>query len=379
MIPLDYSTLKVIWWILLGILLMGFAITEGFDFGVMLLMPFISEDDADRRVLINTVGPVWEGNQVWLILGGGAIFAAWPILYVVSFSGFYLAMILALAGLIFRPVAFKYRSKINTPKWRNTWDAILFISAFLPVLIFGVALGNVVQGVPFGFDREMHLFYQGTFLGLLNPYAILTGLLTLAAFVMQGAAFLQMKINNPMRDRAAAMGAKAAWLVAILYVLAGLSLLWIDGYQYVTATTGNGVANPLNKIVLKVPGYWLTNYFVNPFLLVFPIFTVVFTIMYTKVVRQRLRNAPMLCSSAVLIGLLLTFGTSLFPFLLPSASDPNMSLTIWDACSSHLTLFVMLIMVVIFMPIILAYTTWVYYVLQGPVTKASVKNDLNSY
>lgn len=379
MIPLDYSTLKVIWWILLGILLMGFAITEGFDFGIMLLMPFITEDDGDRRVLMNTVGPVWEGNQVWLVLGGGAIFAAWPILYVVSFSGFYAAMILALSGLIIRPVAFKYRSKINDPRWRQVWDGLLFLSALVPVLIFGVALGNVVQGVPFSFDKEMHLFYHGSFWGLLNPYAIVTGLLTIAAFVMQGAAFLQMKVNNPMRERAAQIGVKAAWTTAILYVLAGFSLLWIDGFQYVTATTGNNLANPLHKIVLKVPGYWLTNYFVNPFLLVFPIFTVFFTVMYTKVVRKRFRYAAMLCSSATLIGLLLTFGTSLFPFLLPSSTDPNMSLTVWDACSSHLTLFVMLIMVLIFMPIILAYTSWVYYVLRGPVTKASVKNDINAY
>jgi cytochrome d ubiquinol oxidase subunit II len=173
---IDYGTLKLIWWLLLGVLLIGFAVTDGFDMGVTALLPFVARTDVERRIAINTIGPVWEGNQVWLILGGGAIFAAWPPLYAVSFSGFYLAMFLVLAALILRPVAFKYRSKRDDPRWRSIWDWALFVGGFVPALIFGVAVGNVLQGVPFRLDQDLRIFYEGSFLGLLNPFAMLCGL-----------------------------------------------------------------------------------------------------------------------------------------------------------------------------------------------------------
>ena len=151
---IGFDVLRVIWWLLLGVLLTGFALTDGFDMGVGALIPFVGKSDAERRVAINTVGPVWEGNQVWFILGGGAIFAAWPPLYAVSFSGFYLAMFVILAALILRPVGFKYRSKRDSATWRNAWDWALFVGGAVPALIFGVAMGNVLQGVPFHFNAE---------------------------------------------------------------------------------------------------------------------------------------------------------------------------------------------------------------------------------
>ena len=162
---ISYETLRLVWWLLIGVLLIGFAITDGFDLGTGMLLPFAGKTDLERRVIINSIGPVWEGNQVWLILGGGAIFAAWPQLYAVSFSGFYLAMFVILVALILRPVAFKFRSKREDASWRARWDIALFIGGFVPALIFGVAMGNVLQGVPFRFSDDMHIFYEGSFLG----------------------------------------------------------------------------------------------------------------------------------------------------------------------------------------------------------------------
>ncbi len=188
---ISYETLRLIWWLLIGILLVGFAITDGFDLGTGILLPFAGKTDLERRVIINSIGPVWEGNQVWLILGGGAIFAAWPQLYAVSFSGFYLAMFVILVALIVRPVAFKFRSKREDPRWRARWDAALFVGGFVPALICGVAIGNVLQGVPFRFSPDMHIFYDGTFFALLNPFALLCGLVSVAMLVMHGATWLQ--------------------------------------------------------------------------------------------------------------------------------------------------------------------------------------------
>lgn len=186
---LDYETLRVIWWLLLGVLLIGFAIMDGFDLGVAMWLPWFAKTDTERRILINTVGPTWEGNQVWFILGGGAIFAAWPDLYALSFSGFYLAMLLVLLSLILRPVGFKYRSKLESSLWRSIWDGLLFIGGFVPALIFGVAVGNVLQGVPFYYDDSLRVMYTGTFFQLLNPYALCSGVLSVFMLAMQGAFF----------------------------------------------------------------------------------------------------------------------------------------------------------------------------------------------
>ena len=201
---ISYEALRVIWWGLLGVLLIGFALTDGFDMGVGALLPFVGKTDIERRVAINTIGPVWEGNQVWFILGGGAIFAAWPPLYAVSFSGFYLAMFVILAAFIVRPVAFKYRSKRDDPRWRTAWDWALFASGAVPALLFGVAVGNVIQGVPFHFTDDLHTIYEGAwymkFIGLLDPFSILAGVVSLAMLVMHGAAWLTLKADGVGSD-----------------------------------------------------------------------------------------------------------------------------------------------------------------------------------
>src|SRR5258708_851914 len=225
----DYTTLRLVWWGLLGVLLIGFAVTDGFDMGVGALLPFVAKTDTERRVAINTIGPVWEGNQVWFILGGGAIFAAWPALYALSFSGFYLAMFLVLFALILRPVGFKYRSKRKSIAWRRNWDWALFVGGAVPALIFGVAVGNALEVVPFNSPADLRPFYEGTLFGLLNPLALYCGLVSLAMLVMQGAAWLSFKGEGPVADRAGAFGLKAALATAILFAF-GRLLCWLGAF-----------------------------------------------------------------------------------------------------------------------------------------------------
>ncbi|WP_244493126.1 cytochrome d ubiquinol oxidase subunit II, partial [Aureimonas sp. AU20] len=198
--------MRLVWWALLGILLIGFAIMDGLDLGVGALLPFAARTDEERRILINLVGPTWEGNQVWLILGGGAIFAAWPALYAASFSGFYLAMIVILLALILRPVGFKFRGKIKDKRWRETWDWVLFVGGFVPALISGVAVGNVLLGVPFGLDATLRPSYAGSFFGLLTPFALLAGLVSVGMCLAQGAAVIAARCEGPVAERARLYG-----------------------------------------------------------------------------------------------------------------------------------------------------------------------------
>ncbi|WP_343713180.1 cytochrome d ubiquinol oxidase subunit II [Inquilinus sp.] len=378
---LDYEILRLIWWALLGILLIGFAVMDGFDLGAALLLPFVGRTDDERRVVINTVGPVWEGNQVWFILGGGAIFAAWPPLYAVAFSGFYLAMALVLFALILRPVAFKFRSKIEHPAWRRIWDWALFVSALVPSLVFGVAFGNVLQGVPFRFDETLRMTYEGTLFGLLNPFALLCGLVSVAMLVMHGGAWLALKTEEPVAGRAAAATRQAAIGLVVLFALAGLWLaIGIDGYALAGAVPHDGPSNPLLKQVAQAPDAWLANYGAMPWTLAAPVvaFAGAFGV-FALLGRQR-PGLALLASGLAIAGVIATAGLSVFPFLLPSSLDPNASLTVWDASSSRLTLAIMLGATVVFLPVVLAYTAWVYRVLRGRVTLAYVaKNLISTY
>ncbi|MGO6950097.1 cytochrome d ubiquinol oxidase subunit II [Rhizobium johnstonii] len=376
---IDYETLRLIWWLLLGVLLIAFATTGGFDLGVGTLLPFVARTDTERRVAINTIGATWEGNQVWLILGGGAIFAAWPPLYAVSFSGFYLAMFAILFALILRPVGFKYRSKRESANWRNGWDWALFIGGFVPSLIFGVAVGNVLQGVPFRFADDMRIFYEGSFFALLNPYALLCGLLSLAMLTMHGAAWLVLKSSGPVAERARSYGSIAALAVILLFALGGL-FLWIGvgGYRITSDISPIGPSNPLLKTVALEKGAWLTNYTAHAWMIVAPVLGFAGAALAFIAMRARREVMTLLFSKVAIFGIISTVGLSMFPFILPSSLDPRSSLTVWDASSSHMTLFIMLVVTVIFLPIILAYTAWVYKVLWGKVDEKSV-TDKNSH
>ena len=373
---LDYDTLRLIWWALIGVLLAGFAITDGFDLGVGMLLPFAGRTDIERRVIINSVGPVWEGNQVWLILGGGAIFAAWPQLYAVAFSGFYLAMFVILTALILRPVAFKFRSKREDPAWRARWDWVLFFSGVTPALIFGVALGNVLQGVPFRLASDMRIFYDGGFFGLLNPFALLCGLLSVAMLAMHGAGWLQLKAQGVVADRARLYGSVAAAATIVLYAAAGV-WLWMSVRGYVVTSTIDpvGPSNPLRKTVEVQAGAWMANYQAHAWTLAAPAAGFVGALGALLGLRLRREILALSCSALAIAGIVLSVGASMFPFILPSSIDPRASLTVWDSSSSHLTLFIMLVVTVFFLPIIVAYTSWVYHVLWGKVDEAAIRDE----
>lgn len=379
---LDYTTLRVIWWLLLGILLVGWAVMDGFDLGMGTLLPFVAKTDEERRTVINTVGPVWEGNQVWLVLGGGAIFAAWPPLYAVSFSGFYLAIFAMLFGLILRPVGFKYRSKMPSARWRNTWDWVLFVGGLLPALIASVAVGNVLLGVPYHFDDSMRIFYTGSFFGLLTPFALLAGLVGVAMMVSHGAAMLVLKTDGAVADRAARYGSIAALASFVLFALGGAWVAFgLPGYQVTSQVVTDGPTNPLLKTaeIGAVAGGWLRNYSSMPLTLVFPLLGLAGALASFVLLRARRGMAAFLASGASIAGIILTVGFAIFPFLLPSSSQPSGSLTVWDASSSQLTLFIMLVATVIFLPIILAYTSWVYRVMRGKTTAEDMADNPNAY
>ncbi|GGO94851.1 cytochrome d ubiquinol oxidase subunit II [Stakelama pacifica] len=379
-IPFDYETLRVIWWLLLGVLLIGFALTDGFDLGTAALLPFIGKTDEERRMVINTIGATWEGNQVWFILGGGAIFAAWPFVYAVSFSGFYLAMFLVLSALILRPVGFKYRSKHADAKWRSRWDWALFVGGFVPALVFGVAVGNVLAGIPFRLDSDLRSFYEGSLLGLFTPFTLLTGLLSVAMLVLHGSGWLSLKADGVVRERAQRWGQIAAILAIVLFALGGVFVaLGGMGFQLMGTIDPNGPSNPHLIDAVAAPGAWLDNYSAHPWMLIAPILGFLGPVIAFFGIRGRRDAMVFTGSSIATIGIISTVGLSMFPFILPSSIDPASSLTVWTASSSHMTLFIMLLVTVIFLPIVLAYTSWAYRVMFGRVTEDEVRLNPDFY
>ncbi|WP_181183937.1 cytochrome d ubiquinol oxidase subunit II [Prosthecodimorpha hirschii] len=374
-IPVDYETLRLIWWLFLGILLIGFAVMDGFDLGAATLLRTVARTDNERRQVLNAIGPVWEGNQVWLILGGGAIFAAWPAVYATAFSGFYIAMFLVLATLILRPVGFEYRNKIADPRWRASWDWALFAGGLVPSLVFGVAIGNLLQGVPFRIDNDMRVLYEGSGLfELLNPFGLLCGLVSLAMLTGHGAVFVALKTEGPVADRARVAGALFPGLHVLLFTLAGL---WIakglPGYALVGAVAHDGPSNPLVKEVAIVPGQWLKNYEAWPLLKAAPIAGLAGSVLTAVLVVVKRPGFAFVTSAIAIFGTISTVGVSMFPFLMPSSIAPGASLTVWDSSSSQLTLFVMLCATLLFLPIVLVYTAFVFRVLRGKMTAEAIE------
>lgn len=370
----DYETLRVVWWVLLGLLLIGFAVMDGFDLGVAMWLPWIAKTDLKRRVLINTIAPTWEGNQVWFILGGGAIFAAWPALYALSFSGFYLAMLVVLLALIMRPVGFKYRSKLPNPSWRKFWDGSLFVSGFVPSLLFGVAVGNTLQGIPFYFDESLRSFYTGTFIALLNPFALLCGLLSVSMLAMHGAYFIRVKTEGELQQRAKIAGGISALLTTLLFSLGGIWLYYgVDGYLVTSAILHDGPSNPLYKTVIQASGAWFTNYYQWPIAVLAPVMGLIAPIL--AILFSKFPKVAFCCSASAVAGIIASVGISMFPFILPSSTNPAQSLTVWDSSSSQFTLCIMLVATAVFLPIVLIYTAWVYRVLRGKVTDETIINN----
>ncbi len=377
---IDYEILKLIWWLFVGVLLIGFAITDGMDMGVGNLLPFVGKNDDERRLMINTVGPHWDGNQVWLITAGGAIFAAWPAVYAAAFSGFYIAMLLVLFALFFRPVGFDYRSKLGDARWRNAWDWGLFVGGAVPSLVFGVAFGNLLLGVPFHLDELLRPYYTGSFFGLLNPFALLAGVVSFSLLTMHGGIWIQMRTSGVLTERVkdwilwTGIAAMAAFAAAGVWLVMG-----IDGLTIVAQPALDALPNPLAKTVEVMPGAWLANYAAYPLTMAFPALGFVGVILTIMMSRADRPGWGFFTSSLAITGVIMTAGISLFPFVMPSSTDLGSSLTVWDAPSSHLTLTVMFWAVVIFLPIVIGYTVWNYRKMWGRLSVEEMQERTSAY
>ena len=376
----DYATLRLIWWLILGALLIGFALMDGFDLGVGATFRFVGRTDEERRALLEAIEPVWDGNQVWFILGGGAVFAAWPLLYAASFSGLYLAMFLLLIALILRPVGFFYRNRIATARWRGLWDWALTLGGAVPALLFGVAFGNLFLGLPFHFDELRRPVYSGSFFGLLHPFALLAGLVSLAMLVMHGSVYAALKVGEPMARRAATVGCWAAGVFVAAFIVAGIWVTnGIGGHRIDGVIDTLGPSNPLLKHVTVAAGAWLGNFRAHELLWLAPGIAVTGAALTWALLRAGRAGLAFLASGATLASTILTAAIALFPFLMPSSSHPDQGLTIWDASSSAHTLAIMLIAVLVFLPIVLAYTAWVFSVLRGRITLESIRGHSGPY
>lgn len=376
---IDYEFLRIIWWVLVIVLLIGFSVTDGFDMGVTALLPVAGKKEVEKRIMINSIAPHWDGNQVWLLTAGGAIFAAWPIVYSVAFSGFYIALFLVLAALFFRPIGFEYRAKIDNPTWRAVWDWGLFAGGFVPALVFGVAFGNLLQGVPFELNELSQVTYTGSFFALLNPFALLCGVLSLAMLVTHGANWLQMKTTAELRNRARAISQIGALVTLITFVLAGVWLSFKEGYVVTSVLDHFAPSSPASgKEVAVEVGAWFKNFNETPALWIFPALVVIGALLNVVASKANRCGFAFFFSVLTMAGVIITAAVSMFPFVMPSSTHPAQSLLMWDATSSELTLTLMFYLALIFVSISLLYTIWSYYKMFGRLDESFVEGNKNT-
>ncbi|WP_439838953.1 cytochrome d ubiquinol oxidase subunit II [Aeromonas caviae] len=373
---MDYETLKVIWWGLVIFLLVGFVVMDGFDLGVGMLLPVVGKTDDERRVLLNSVGPVWEGNQVWLIAGAGALFAAWPLVYAAAFSALYVPFMFLLFGLFLRPVGFDYRSKLPDPVWRRWWDRALVVGGLLPTLVFGATLGLVLQGLPFRFDAALRIHY-GAF--AFHWPLLLTAMGTaLALLLLHGASFLQCKTQGAIAARSARLALWLGPLASALFAFGGVWLGEMAGYRITAIGDLNGALTPLMKEVVAVPAGWLGNFVAHPVLWAVPVLGLLLPLVCALASRLGKSGLALVASGGACAAMMLTVAIALFPFVLPSSLDPASSLTLWDSTSSERTLLIMLGIVGVLMPVNIGYTLWVYRVVRGRVSAEQVRQHGHS-
>lgn len=334
--------LNTIWFILIAVLFSGFFLLEGFDYGVGILLPFLGKDDEERRMIINTIGPFWDGNEVWMLTAGGAMFAAFPNWYATLFSGFYLALFLMLAAIIVRAVAFEYRSKEDSPMWRNFWDWMIFAGSFIPALLWGVAVSNLLRGVPI--DADMN--FVGSFIGLLNPFALVGGLAAMAVFTLHGLTFLLMKIGDPVLMRAQHIATRI-WLVATVLLVLFVAYGYFATDIFSKALGPNPGSVALVAAIALLAAGWL--------------------------LRDKHYGWAFVMTAVTIIFTTFTAFIGLYPRVMPSSLNPDWSLTIYNASSSPYTLRVMTIVAVMFVPLVLIYQGWSYWKFRERIT---VKSEL---
>lgn len=328
--------LNTIWFILIAVLFVGFFFLEGFDYGVGILLPFLGKEDRERRAIINSIGTFWDGNEVWMLTAGGAMFAAFPNWYATLFSGFYLALVVMLLALIARGVAFEYRSKKDDPVWRNRWDWVIFVGSFVPALLWGVAISNLIRGVPI--DDKMN--FTGNFFTLLNPYSLIGGVASLLLFTLHGSIFLTLKLTDSLLERARKFANKL-WLPATVVLFAYVILGYFDTDMFSKLGINPGAVPIIAGLAILSVGYLL------------------------KIQKEGW--------AFVMTGITIAFSTitvfmGLFPRVMVSSTNPDWSLTIYNASSSPYTLKVMTIVAVIFVPIVLAYQAWSYWIFRKRVS-----------
>ncbi|MDH5936391.1 cytochrome d ubiquinol oxidase subunit II [Vibrio splendidus] len=374
----DYENLRLFTWAVIGVLLIGFIITDGFDMGVAALLPVLGKSEVDRRIMINSIAPHWDGNQVWLVTAGGAIFAIWPAIYAAAFSGFYLAMIIVLATLWLRPLGMDYRAKIDNPQWKKACDIALVVSGFIPPVIFGVGFGNLMIGVPFEFNELLMMSYQGGFWDLLTPFPLLCGLVSLAMVVTQGAAFLQMKTTGDLKQRAQKVIVCMALVTVGLFIVGGLYAYALPGYLITSPVVTDGVSNPLLKHVMKFDDLLLHNYENYPVLWGIPALGIIGMLSCAVMTRLNRAGLAFASSSLSIASIITTAGVALFPMIMPSSLMPSHSLTLWDGTSSELTLSIISVVAVIVVPIILGYTIWCYYKMFGRLDSQYIHDNSSS-
>ena len=373
-----YAVLQCTWWLLLGVLLIGLAVMVGMDMGVGTILRYVGRNDIERRVAMNAVGPHWDGNQVWFVLGGGAVFAAFPLIYATAFSGFYVVMLLLLWSMIMRPLGFEYRSKLPSAAWRNAWDWALFISGLVPMVVFGAAFGNLFLGVPFHFSWNLTSEYTGSFFALLNPFAVLCGLLSAAMSVFMGAVTLMNRTTDAIYQRARTLAHIAPLAAIVLFALGGVWVSHLEAYTLVSAPAPGVPQTPLQQTV-AVNGSWLVHFHQNPVLWLVPVLGFAGLAAGWLAVQKHCPLLAWWLGALAWIGVIGTAGAALFPFLLPSSITPSQSLTVWNASSSQLTLTWMLGFALVFVPLVLWYTSWAFYVMRGKVHAEHVAADDHAY
>ena len=375
-----YAVAQITWWLLLGVLLMGLGVMVGMDMGVGTILRYVGRTDLERRVALNIVGPHWDGNQVWFILGGGAVFAAFPLIYATAFSGFYVVMLLLLWTMIMRPLGFEYRSQIDLAAWRDAWDWALFVSGAVPMIVFGAAFGNLFRGVPFYFEWNMTSFYTGSFLGLLNPFAILTGVLSLVLAAMMGALTVMNGAEGAMLERARGLAQVAAGAAIALFAAGGFWVHAIPGYRLVGGPGAGVPQTPLQQSVTLAPGAWLSNFGAHPLLWIVPLAGFAGMASVLLAARAGRSHLGWWLGAVAWIGVIGTAGAALFPFMLTSSTHPSMSLTLWNSSSSEKTLLWMVGFAAVFVPLILWYTGWAFWVMRGKVSAEKIaRGDGHAY